>query len=107
MQVTDARKEADELQAMDQIAEGTFSNGDSDLFRPMVDNLLYRDEYLLLADYQSYIDCQDRISDAFRNGKKWTEMSILNVARMGKFSSDRAIKEYCEKIWATTSIINQ
>lgn len=79
-------------------------NGDSDLFRPLVDNLLNHDDYLLLADYQSYIDCQDRISEAFRNGKKWTEMSIMNVARMGKFSSDRAIREYCENIWKTTAI---
>jgi len=91
-------------EVMDQIAAGAFSNGDSDLFRPLVDNLLNRDEYLLLADYQSYIDCQDRVSAAFRNGKKWAEMSILNVARMGKFSSDRAIREYCEKIWETTAI---
>ena len=91
-------------EAMDQIVEGAFSNGDSDLFRPLVDNLLNRDEYLLLADYQSYIDCQDRISETFRNGKKWAEMSILNVARMGKFSSDRAIREYCDKIWKTTAI---
>jgi starch phosphorylase len=81
---------------MYQISEGAFSNGDSDLFRPLVDNLLNRDEYLLLADYQSYIDCQDRVAELFRNRKKWTEMSILNVACMGKFSSDRAIREYCE-----------
>jgi len=64
-----------------------------------VDSLLYRDEYLLLADYPSYIECQDRVSEAFRNGKKWTEMSILNVARMGRFSSDRSIREYSERIW--------
>ena len=86
-------------EVIDQIAAGTFSSGDRDLFRPLVDNLLNRDEYLLLADYQSYIECQDRVGAAFRNKKKWTEMSILNVARMGKFSSDRAIKEYCELIW--------
>jgi len=86
-------------EAIDQIAAGTFSNGNRDLFRPLVDNLLYRDEYLLLADYQSYIECQDRVSEAFLDGKKWTEMSILNVARMGKFSSDRSIREYCERIW--------
>ncbi len=83
---------------------GAFSNGDSTLFRPLVDNLLNGDEYLLLADYQSYIECQDRISSAYRNKKKWTEMSILNVARMGKFSSDRSIREYCEKIWKTAAI---
>jgi len=91
-------------EAMDQIAAGAFSRGDRDLFRPLVDNLLDRDEYLLLADYQSYIDCQDRVSQAFRNEKRWTGMSILNVSRMGKFSSDRAIREYSEKIWKTASV---
>ena len=89
---------------IDQIALGAFSNGDSTLFRPLVDNLLNGDEYLLLADYQSYIECQDRISSAYRNKKKWTEMSILNVARMGQFSSDRSIREYCERIWETAAI---
>ena len=93
-------------EAIDQIAEGAFSNGDRDLFRPLVDNLLDRDEYLLLADYQSYIDCQDRVSAAYRNRKKWAEMSILNLAGMGKFSSDRAIREYCENIWKTEGIID-
>jgi starch phosphorylase len=93
-------------EAIDQIAAGVFSRGDRDLFRPLVDNLLDRDEYLLLADYQSYVDCHDRVSEAFRNGKMWTGMSILNVARMGKFSSDRAIREYCEKIWQTTAIMD-
>jgi len=90
-------------QAIDQIGAGTFSNGDRQLFRPLVDNLLNCDEYLVLADYQSYIDCQDRVSVAYRDRKKWDEMSILNVAGMGKFSSDRAIREYCEKIWETKS----
>ena len=61
--------------------------------------LLGRDDYLVLADYQAYIDCQDRVDALFRDRKKWTQMSILNVARMGKFSSDRAIREYCEYIW--------
>jgi starch phosphorylase len=93
-------------EALDQIAAGTFSGGDRDLFRPLVDNLLNRDEYLLLADYQSYIECQDRVSAAYRNRKKWAEMSILNLAGMGKFSSDRAIREYCEKIWKTVGIID-
>ncbi len=93
-------------EALDQLAEGTFSGGDRDLFRPLVDSLLNRDEYLLLADYQSYIECQDRVSAAYGDRKKWAEMSILNVAGMGKFSSDRAIREYCEKIWKTTGIID-
>jgi starch phosphorylase len=91
-------------EAIDQIAAGTFSNGDRDLFRPLVDNLLNHDAYLVLADYQSYIECQDRVSAAYGNRKKWAEMSILNVARMGKFSSDRAIREYCEQIWKTQPV---
>lgn len=95
---------ADLKEAIDQIAAGIFSQGDRMLFRPLVDHLLQHDEYLLLADYQSYIDCQDRVSTVYRDTKKWTAMSILNVARMGKFSSDRSIREYCEKIWRTTAI---
>lgn len=55
--------------------------------------------YMLIADYQSYIDCQDHIATAYRDQEKWTQMSILNVARMGKFSSDRSIREYCKNIW--------
>ena len=86
-------------EVIDRIAAGDFSAGDRNLFQPLVDHLLSRDDYLLLADYQAYIDCQDRVSAAFRDRKKWTHMSILNVARMGKFSSDRAIREYCEQIW--------
>ncbi|HEY6009245.1 MAG TPA: glycogen/starch/alpha-glucan phosphorylase [Geobacteraceae bacterium] len=86
-------------EVIDRIAAGEFSAGDRSLFQPLVDHLLSRDDYLLLADYQAYIDCQDRVSAAFLDRKKWTQMSILNVARMGKFSSDRAIREYCEHIW--------
>ncbi|MEW6585208.1 MAG: glycogen/starch/alpha-glucan phosphorylase, partial [Nitrospirota bacterium] len=70
-----------------------------------VDSLLDRDDYLLLADYQSYVDCQDRVGKAFLDNKRWTYMSILNVARMGKFSSDRSIKEYCENIWDAKQIM--
>jgi len=69
------------------------------LFRPLVDSLLYRDDYLLLADYQSYVDRQDEVGRIFQDQDRWTRMSILNVARMGKFSSDRAIWEYCRDIW--------
>jgi starch phosphorylase len=54
---------------------------------------------MVFADYQSYVDCQDKVSKVFRDKKRWTRMAILNVARMGKFSSDRSIKEYCDEIW--------
>ena len=66
---------------------------------PLVDSLLYDDQYLLLADYQSYVDCQDEVGRIFREPARWTRRSILNTARMGKFSSDRSIQEYNEKIW--------
>ncbi len=84
---------------LDRISSGIFSHGDGSLFQPIVDNLLHHDPYLLLADYQSYIDCQDRVAEAYRDQDEWTRMSILNSARMGMFSSDRSIREYCEDIW--------
>ncbi|HTR44606.1 MAG TPA: glycogen/starch/alpha-glucan phosphorylase [Thermodesulfovibrionales bacterium] len=86
-------------EAIDQIASGCFSWGDRELFRPLVENLMNHDPFLLLADYQSYVDCQDRVSAAYRNRDNWVGMSVLNVARMGRFSSDRSIREYCEHIW--------
>jgi len=90
----------DELQtAIARISSGHFSHGDGNLFRPLVNELMSQDQYMLLADYRSYIDCQDRISDVWRDQDRWTRMSILNVARMGKFSSDRSIRDYCRDIW--------
>ena len=86
-------------EAIDQIQSGYFSRGDRELFRPLVENLMNYDPFLLLADYESYIDCQDRVSSSYRDRDNWLRMSILNVARMGKFSSDRSIREYCENIW--------
>jgi starch phosphorylase len=86
-------------EAIDRIASGHFSRGDGKLFQPLVDSLLHQDEYMLLADYASYVDCQDRVGMAYRDQKRWTRMAILNVARMGKFSSDRSIREYCERMW--------
>jgi starch phosphorylase len=85
--------------AIDRIASGYFSNGDQGLFKPLVDSLLYHDEYLLLADYQSYIECQDRAAQAYLDQEYWTRMSILNVARCGFFSSDRSMRQYSEDIW--------
>jgi starch phosphorylase len=86
-------------ETIDQIGSGVFCKGDRELFSPLVDSLLNRDDYMLLADYQSYIDCQDLVSKAFKDSRNWTRMSILNVARIGKFSSDRSIREYCDNIW--------
>jgi glycogen phosphorylase len=86
-------------EALDLISSGFFSHGDRGLFAPLVNALLHGDEYLVLADYHAYVDRQDEVDEIFGDQKRWTRMSILNVARMGKFSSDRAIREYCRDIW--------
>jgi len=86
-------------EVIDLISSGFFCKGDRDIFRPFVEHLLHHDEYMLLADFQSYIDCQDKVSEAYLDQERWSRMSILNVARSGFFSSDRAIKEYCDEIW--------
>ncbi len=86
-------------QVIDMIASGYFCADRTDLFRPIVESLLIKDEYMVLADYQSYLDCQEQLSHAYLNREHWTRMSILNTARIGKFSSDRTIFEYCQKIW--------
>ena len=91
-------------EAIDQIRDGFFANGDREIFRPLVDSLLARDDYMLLADYQAYIDCQQRVSDAYRDENSWTRMSILNSARVGRFSSDRSIRDYCRDIWNVSPI---
>jgi glycogen phosphorylase len=91
-------------EALDLIASGFFSNGDRELFRPLLESLLNHDDYMLLADYQSYVDCQQQVSEAYRDQKNWTRMSILNSARVGRFSSDRSIREYCRDIWNVSPI---
>ncbi len=91
-------------EAIDLIDSGFFSDGDRGLFRPLVESLLTRDDYMLLADYQAYVDCQQRASDAYADRSNWTRMSILNSARVGRFSSDRSIGEYCRDIWKVRPI---
>lgn len=94
-----------ELRAViDLIDSGFFSRGDAEVFKPIVNDLLHRDPYLLLADYQSYVDTQDSVSDTYRDVQAWARMSILNCARSGKFSSDRSIAEYAKNIWAASPV---
>jgi starch phosphorylase len=89
---------------IDLIANGAFSNGDTSVYRPLVEHLLWHDNYLVLADYASYIACQEQVSECYRDVRRWTRMSILNVARMGKFSSDRTIDEYCREMWKAAPV---
>ena len=85
--------------ALDLIASGRFSRGDRDMFRPLVDNLSISDPFLVLADFAAYVAAQERVGAAWLDRDAWTRMSIANVARSGKFSSDRAIREYATRIW--------
>ncbi|UCF38408.1 MAG: glycogen/starch/alpha-glucan phosphorylase [Acidobacteriota bacterium] len=89
---------------LDSLISGEFSRGDRDLFRPIFDALISHDEYLLLADFQAYVKCQEQVSATYQNRPLWTKMAILNVARMGRFSSDRTIREYAEEIWRVRGI---
>ncbi len=91
-------------QVIDLISSGYFSQGDRELFKPIVDNLLNYDPFLLLADFQSYIDCQERVGQKYQDPEQWSRMSILNTSRSSKFSSDRAIQEYCEEIWQVSPL---
>ena len=90
--------------ALDLIADGHFSRGDRDMFRPLVDNLLGSDPFLVLADFADYVACQERVGAAWRDEARWTRMSIANTAHAGKFSSDRAIREYAREIWRVAPV---
>jgi len=95
----------DELsEVLNLIAAGTFSHGDRQVFRPLVENLRQSDPFLVLADYADYVACQERVDEAWMDQGRWTRMSILNTARGGKFSSDRSILEYCDRIWDTRPV---
>jgi starch phosphorylase len=91
-------------EALDLVASGHFARGDRELFRPLVESLLRWDPFLVLADYADYVACQERVSAAWEDPERWTRMSIVNTARAGKFSSDRAIREYCDKIWNVSPV---
>ncbi len=85
--------------ALDLIASGAFSHGDRHAFEPIVSNLLYQDRFLVLADYQAYLDAQERVDEAYGDEEAWTRSAILNVARTGFFCSDRSIRDYLDRIW--------
>jgi starch phosphorylase len=92
-------------EVLDQLEGGFFCPEDPGLFKPITDSLLNKgDYYLLLADFASYMECQERVSRTYQDSDQWTEKAIINVAHMGKFSSDRSIKEYAEQIWQAQSV---
>jgi starch phosphorylase len=95
----DYHADAELKAAVDLIDSGFFSHGDTQVFRPLLDSLLHNDPFLVMSDYRSYVDCQDDVDRAYRDADHWARMSIRNVARIGRFSSDRSVTEYCENIW--------
>ncbi|MBT5551293.1 MAG: glycogen/starch/alpha-glucan phosphorylase [Nitrospina sp.] len=87
-------------EVLDMIQQGFFSGQHGNLFQPILENLLdHGDPYMVLADFQSFCDIQEEIGNAYLDSDAWARKSIINVSRMGKFSSDRSIKEYAEEIW--------
>ena len=81
------------------IDKGHFSGGTKETFRPILDNLIYDDPFFVLADLPDYLRAQDTVSQVWTDKKKWSRMSLMNIARSGFFSSDRSIQDYCDKIW--------
>jgi starch phosphorylase len=104
---TYAGRNAELRRVLEFIASGALTPEEPTAFRGLVDDLLARDEYLLLADYADYVACQERVSQAYRDQATWTKKSILNVARMGKFSADRTIAEYARDIWHVKPVRRQ
>jgi len=92
---------------LDLIGSGHFSRGDTEVFRPLMDNLTQSAPFLVLADFAACVACQEQVSQAWQDPDNWARISILNTARSGKFSSDRAIGEYCEEIWRVQPVTIQ
>jgi starch phosphorylase len=86
-------------EAIDAIAKGYFSPGDNNRFRPLVDNLLQHDYFFVVEDFSAYRASQKQVDDTWNEPTRWARASILNCARCGWFSSDRSIKEYCDRVW--------
>ena len=93
-------KKSQELSEVIRLIEiGHFSNGDKDLFKPLLNSLKGCDPFFVMADFDDYLNTQDMVNKAWNDKKKWNKMALLNIARSGYFSSDRSIREYCESIW--------
>ena len=78
---------------------GHFSNGDKELFKPLLNSLTGSDPFFVMADFEDYLKTQEIVSKAWNDKQKWNKMALLNTARSGYFSSDRSIREYCDAIW--------
>jgi starch phosphorylase len=91
--------------ALDQIRDGHFSDGDKELFQPIINAVLHEGDYfMVLADYEAYVKKQDEVSEAFKNQDEWNRKAIINTANIGKFSSDRTINDYNDEIWKAPKV---
>ncbi|MDH4121917.1 MAG: glycogen/starch/alpha-glucan phosphorylase [Deltaproteobacteria bacterium] len=88
--------------ALDAVRNGTFSPDDPGRFSGLADNLMFNDPFMALADFTAYAACQRRVGESYARPDEWTRMSILNVAKMGRFSSDATIRRYAKEIWGVT-----
>jgi starch phosphorylase len=93
------KKDTELKRIVDMLANDYFNRKEPGIFKPIVDSLLNVDYYCLFPDYRSYIETQDKVSKLYKDLDKWTQKSILNVARIGKFSSDRSVQQYAKNIW--------
>jgi starch phosphorylase len=91
-------------EVIDLIANGFFSGDDRTLFQPLTDSLLDHDTYMILEDFDAYVDCQKKVSDAFVDKRAWHSRCVRNIAKMGMFSSDRTIREYAKDIWGASPV---
>jgi starch phosphorylase len=91
-------------EAIDFIASGFFSPDEPDIFRPLVDELLGPDRYMVMSDFRAYADTQGIVADAFADQETWSHKAALNIARVGTFSSDRTVREYAKEIWNISSV---
>ena len=90
---------------VDQLVDGTYANGNSEMYRDLYNSLLVKkgsdraDMYFILKDFRAYAEAQEKVEEAYRDKERWAKMALLNTACCGKFSSDRTIREYVEEIW--------
>ena len=90
---------------VDQLVNGMYANGDHNLYRDLYNELLYRDTYFVLKDFESYAEAQRKVEEAYRDKKRWAKMALMNTASCGKFSSDRTIQQYVDEIWHLDKVV--
>ena len=99
------RKDPELAAVLEALHSDLFTEGEPGLFRGIVDSLVeHGDRYLLCADFGSYVQCQAKVAESYRDVERWTKMAIYNVARVGEFSSDRTIERYAREIWRATPV---